>query len=326
MERPEAVRRIELQSGEAPSAAELFDQWEAQMSELYVPLAVSPVAVEDFRGWINRGCYSDVELSTIGSTPQHVRRTERLIARTDDEFLTATIQTRGRGRLHQDGRVAAVAPGTMVFYDSTRPYRFELDDEWAMAVVQVPLRRLREQIGATDHRLATAVALPRHGPAGLVSRYFRELATVQDQRPEQTALLVAPALNLLAAAVNLAAGSPPPEHSSDALARQRVLAFIRTRCTDPELTVDRIAEGCMMSRRTLYRVFDDTEEGPAAFLRSMRVERACELLTLDPRVPIAVVAHASGFLTERHFYRAFRHEKATTPAAFRALDSRVLRD
>lgn len=313
-----ALERIELQSGADGSAAEVFEQWEARLSESYVPLASTPLpSGSNFAGWISLGRYDDVDMSTIGSTPQEVRRTNSLIARANDEYLLATIQLRGRGRLHQDGRTAEVGPGTMVFYDSTRPYHWEIPDEWEMAVIQAPLSRLRELTGLADDELPTATAISRDSPAGVVARYFRELTELQNREPGHAALLAGPALDLLASAITLTAGGRTPEQSTDALARQRVLDFMRGRCTDPGLTVDRIADGCMMSRRTLYRVFDDFEEGPAAVLRRMRVENACEMLGRDPMLPIAVIASASGFLTERHFYRAFRLEKGTTPAAFR---------
>ncbi|MFI6866098.1 helix-turn-helix domain-containing protein [Nocardia sp. NPDC050406] len=313
---PATVDRIEMRSGADHPASEVFDRWEASLSDFYVPLAVTPGGSGSFRGWISRGRYADVELSTLGAAPQHVRRTRSLIARTDDEFLTATIQTRGRGRMYQDDRVADVGPGTMVFYDSTRPYRFDLETEWSMAVVQVPLRRLREHGIGTDD-LPTAIALPGTSPAGLVSRYFRQVADLQDAGSEEAARLAGPALDLLAAAVSFASGIAVSQRSAAALGREQVLAFMRAHCADPALTVDRIADGCVMSRRTLYRIFDDLEEGPAAALRRMRVERACQLLLREPPLSIAAVANYSGFLTERHFYRAFRHEKGMTPAVFR---------
>lgn len=123
----------------------------------------------------------------------------------------------------------------------------------------------------------------------------------------------------MAAAVVAASGRIPRDQSADVLNRQRVLNFMRAHCSDPELGVDRIAEGCRMSRRTLYRVFGEFEGGPGTVLRRMRIERACDLLRNAPQLPLSAVAKASGFLTERSFYRSFRLEMGTTPGAFRAL-------
>ncbi len=308
------IREVEIRSGAEVSSDEAFQRWEAHMSETYFPLAVSPTAPHHFHGWISHGSYGGVELSAVGSTPQRVRRTARAVADAEEEYLLAGIFVRGQGRLHQGDRVAALRPGMMVLYGSGERYHWEIEGRWEKAVVQVPLSRLREHSGITLDEVPTVVALPGNSAAGVVARYFQGLAGIQRTDPDQAAALAAPAMDMLVSAVTLAAGSE--RSTPDAFARERVLDYMRAHRTDPGLTVDRIARGCLMSRRTLYRVFDEIEGGPAAVLRRMRVDYACELLTKSA-LPIAAVARASGFLTERHFYRAFRLEKGVTPAAFR---------
>ncbi|MEC3916068.1 hypothetical protein [Nocardia sp. CDC160] len=145
------VERVEFRMGEGERSGQVFERWEAGLSEAYVPLAVSPKAAPEFRGWIALGKYQDVELSTLGATRQRVDRTKTLIARTDIEMLHTSIQISGHGRLYQDDRVAEVGPGEMVFYDSTRPYHWEFDGEWEMAAVQVTLGRLRDRAGITTY-------------------------------------------------------------------------------------------------------------------------------------------------------------------------------
>ncbi|NNH71914.1 AraC family transcriptional regulator [Nocardia uniformis] len=288
------------------------------MSETYFPLAVSPSDPDEFHGWISHGSYSGVELSAVGSTSQRVRRTDRAIADAEDEHLLAGIFVKGHGRLHVGDQVAALGPGMMVLYSSGRKYHWDLDGDWQKAVVQIPLDRLRDHSGLTLDDVPTVLALPGTSATGVVSRFFCGLADLQRTDPEQAAVLASPAMDLLVSAVTLAAGSAPP--TPDAFVREQVLDYMRAHCADPGLTVHRIAEGCMMSRRTLYRVFDDFEGGPAAVLRRMRVERACELLARTT-LSIAAVANAAGFLTDRHFYRAFRTERGMTPAAFRVTDT-----
>lgn len=308
------IREIEIRSGAQLSAGDAFQRWEAHMSETYFPLAVSPSQGDEFHGWISHGSYNGVELSAVGSSAQRVRRTERAVAEADDEYLLAGIFVKGQGRLHVGDEVAELGPGMMVLYGSGRKYHWDLDGEWQKTVVQVPLDRLRHQSGLTLDDVPTVVPLPGNSATGVVSRFFCGLADLQRTDPAQAALLAAPAMELLVSAVTLAAGSAPP--TPDAFAREQVLDFMRRHCTDPGLTVDRIAQGCLMSRRTLYRVFDEFEGGPAAVLRRMRVEHACELLGRTS-MPIGAVANASGFLTDRHFYRAFRTEQGITPSAFR---------
>ncbi|MGW2666179.1 AraC-like ligand-binding domain-containing protein [Nocardia tengchongensis] len=311
------VRRVEVGDGQGGGSKQLFEQWEAGLTDAYVPLAVSPKGTEGFRGWIAHGAYNDVELSTVGASRQRVDRTRSLIARTDDEFLLTTVQIAGSGRLHQDGRVAQVRPGEMVFYDSSRPYRWEFDSDWEMSVVRVPLSRLRQRSGITALEIPTATTIARNSPAGVVAEFLRELTELQNTAPEQAAVLASSTVDLLAAATALTAGHKVPGESSDILTRRQVVEFMRRHCRDTTLTVSAIAAGCGVSRRTLYRVLEEFEEGPATLLRRMRVEYACGLLTARRDLPVTAIAHSAGFATERQFYRAFRVETGTTPAAFR---------
>ncbi len=319
VERFAEVNRVEVRSGSEASTAEAFERWEAHVSAAYVPLAVSPTPSGVFRGHIEHARYGDMDLTVVGSTPQQIHRTGRLIARTENEFLLASIPLSGSARLRQDDRVAQVAPGGIVFYDTSRPYEWEFGEEWEQVVLQVPLSKLRERYGIIESEVPTAKHFSSESAPGVVAQFFRGVAGLRRNDPGGAALLAEPGMDLLAAAVVAASGGVPRDQSADALNRQRVLSFMRDNCADPDLGVDRIAEGCRMSRRTLYRVFGEFEGGPGAVLRRMRIERSCELLRTAPQLPLSAVAKASGFLTERSFYRSFRTEMGTTPGAFRTL-------
>ncbi|KAA8888538.1 helix-turn-helix domain-containing protein [Nocardia colli] len=84
------------------------------------------------------------------------------------------------------------------------------------------------------------------------------------------------------------------------LSKQTVLAFIRRNYTNPELTAEQIARACMVSPRSLYRLFEDTEHGIGARLMRMRLDHARKLLRTHPFRSLASVAAASGFASETH--------------------------
>lgn len=297
--------------------SESFAHWESLLSESYVPLAVDPDRGQPFHGRIVRERLPGFDLSTIRASAQRVRRTKRGIARTDGEFLLASVLTEGFGRLHQDGRIAVLRPGDMVFYDTTRPYHWDIDGSWSQVVVQTPLSTLREHLGGESSELPTAVTVTAGSAGGVVAGFFRDLAPVSQTAPEQANVLADNGVTLLASAVKLMAGEIPAGPSARALSREQVLAFMRSRCTDPALTVDEIARACLVSRRSLYRLFDEVGEGLSTVLRRMRVERAQAMLVRDPARSTAAIAGAAGFSSERHFFRAFRVETGMTPGEYR---------
>jgi AraC-like DNA-binding protein len=121
-------------------------------------------------------------------------------------------------------------------------------------------------------------------------------------------MLLPHAVGLLSAAVSFAARAEPGAEAAEALARERVLEYLRRHLADPRLDAAAVAKACHASRRTLYRMFGD--EGVAARLRRMRIEHAQAMLLAEP-------GFACGFDSESGFYRAFRAAADMTPGEYR---------
>ncbi|MGW0252117.1 AraC family transcriptional regulator [Nocardia goodfellowii] len=307
-------------SSSAPRS-EARDEWEALMSQTYVPLAIDTCPERPFHGKVTTGALAGsvgFSLTTVAGSDQDFRRTARHIARSEEEYLLASIHTQGRSCLTQDGRSAVVGGGDMVFYNTSQPYNWTNSGlDFEQVVVQVPISLLRQQPGLGRVDLPTAVTVPAASAAGVVANFFRNLARIRQEAPDQADVLAASALDLVGSAVLLAAGKRPVDTSADALSREHVMIYLRKRCTDPELTVGEVAQACNISRRTLFRLFDGTGDTFGATVRRLRIRHARMLLTRDLSLPPAAVAFASGFASERHFYRVFQKETGMTPAGYR---------
>lgn len=290
---------------------EAFAYWREMICATFVRLAAEPVDAARFSGSIEHVPVGDVELSTVVAGGQHVRRTRGLISAGTEEYLLASIQVEGCGRVEQDGRIAELSPGEMAFYDSTRPYALHFDDAFHQLVVQVPKRELwlRDTRGLTSRTLGAGT------PGAVVAAFFRSLSDTAANSSDEGFGLVPHAIGLLSAAATYAGGAPPAREAVESLTSQRVLDFLRRNLSDSTLDADAVAKACNVSRRTLYRVLDS--EGVATRLRRMRVERARELLAADRDRPVGAVASACGFATESGFYRAFRAATGETPAEYR---------
>lgn len=163
--------------------SESFAEWESLLSESYVPLLVDPTGEDAFHGRIERSSQPGFELSTVSASAQRIRRTRRGIAKTDGEFLLVSILTEGSGLLYQDDRVALVRPGEMVFYDTSRPYHWDLRGSWAQVVVQTPLEVLRRQLGSDCFPLPTAVTVSADSAGGVVMRLLSRFGPHSAERP-----------------------------------------------------------------------------------------------------------------------------------------------
>lgn len=297
---------------------EAFDRWRDLISDTFVPLTAAPTTGRPFRGELRVVAHPAVQLTEVRSTGQHVRRTRQLIAGSSQDFLLASIQVSGHGRVEQDGRTAHLTPGALSFYDSTRPYALHFDSAFEQLVVQVPRQRLLAAAGVPDDAVhVTAVALHADGPGAVLAGFFAALGRLQDTDPLGARQLSAHAPALLATALQLASGHRPAGPDAAALDRQRVLAHLRTHAANPGLDADAVAAACHLSRRAMFRLFEGETESWAAALRRLRVERAAELLARQPHRTVAAVGAACGFAGEAQVHRAFRAVTGRTPAEHR---------
>lgn len=298
--------------------ARAFEYWRDLICDTFVQLSATPIGKHRFAGQIDHVRFAGLEVSTVRAGGQRVRRTPRLISRSNEAFLLASIQTAGRGLVTQDGRTAALAPGAMAFYDSTRPYTLHFDAAFEQIVVQVPLDEAMAMAGRRRPLEATARVLSRHGAGGAVAEFFRTLMLAQEHDPAGAGDLAAAASLLLASALSLAGGDVPSTDGGARLRREQVVSYLRRNLNDPRLDADVIAAALHVSRRTLFRTFDGESDGAMGLLRRMRVERAQRLLRHSPATSIRVVAAECGFAGEVQFHRTFRAVTGSTPGEFRA--------
>ncbi|MFE1593191.1 helix-turn-helix domain-containing protein [Nocardia sp. NPDC058705] len=306
-------------SAPSPRSAE-FEQWATVTAQAYFPLALEPVREAPTFGRLTSGVLPgapDFSLVVHAGGNQEYRRDKTHVARAVDEYLLASIQVSGRARLTTGGRSVMLMPGQMTFLDSSLPSLWDGSMAFEQVLVQVPTSILRMQPGLSGVRIPTATLVAPESPAGVVASYFRELARIREKSPAQAGILARSAIDLLGSAVLLAAGVRPVDTPADSLSREHVLVYLRRRCTDPELTVDEVAGACHISRRTLFRLFDGSGDTLNTTLRRMRVRHAQKMLAHNSTHALAAVASASGFASERHFYRVFRQETGMTPRAYR---------
>lgn len=88
---------------------------------------------------------------------------------------------------------------------------------------------------------------------------------------------------------------------------------------DGELSVERIAQECSLTRSHFSRAFKQaTGMAPHAWLLRMRVERAQELLRAVPTIAMAQIAQECGFADQPHLTRVFTRLTGETPSAWRS--------
>ncbi|MFG2356978.1 helix-turn-helix domain-containing protein [Streptomyces sp. NPDC048521] len=307
-----ATSRTVWSSADA-DASDAFAYWSDVICDTFVGVAVRPGPDGAFEGRIEHSVLDGIGFAELTAGPQQVVRTRRLIGRDHEDVLLANIQLRGHGRLEQNGRVALLAPGTMAFVDSARPYALDFEDDFSQLVVKVPRSRLSHRSLAG----ATGVELGASGPGRVIADFLVGLNRMQGHDARAAAALLPHAVDLLDTGLSWAAGSAPPEASATALTRERIHRFVRRHAADPRLDAAAVAAGCGISRRTMYRALAADGASLSELIRRVRVSHAQRLLLSRPERPLAAVARACGFGGAAQLHRAFRAVTGMTPGAYR---------
>ncbi len=104
--------------------------------------------------------------------------------------------------------------------------------------------------------------------------------------------------------------------SEDAVFVDRVRKATEAELSNSEFTVEMLAEAVGVSTRTLYRkIKAATRLSPGGFIRTMRLQRAAQLLVQDAG-NISSVAHAVGFKDADYFSRLFRQVFGQSPSEY----------
>ena len=112
------------------------------------------------------------------------------------------------------------------------------------------------------------------------------------------------------------AGAGGPETLSSF--EERVRSRVRQHLSDPDFTVEQLAETVGLTRRTLTRkTKEHLGRTPSELIRTMRVERGARLLA-ETTVTISQIAYAVGFNSLSYFSRSFRTHFGVPPSTYRS--------
>ncbi|MEV6214402.1 AraC family transcriptional regulator [Nocardia sp. NPDC051833] len=294
------------------------EDWARRVSQAVVPVLVESGAEPGCTGRIESHRFPGFDLTILRAGRQTLRRAPRESAPRGDELLVS-IQLEGTGELAHAGRIIQVGPGDLIVYRASEPFRWAMPGEWAQVVLRLPAEVLAD---SPAFRAALPLHIPASGAGEVIARFFAGVVALP--QPEQAGSLAAGGLDLVRSIV-AASARRTVVRQARVLSRGQLLVFLRRHFTDPLLTVDGIARGCLVSRRTLHRAFASLGTSPAAMLRRMRVRHARQLLLRDRARAVARIAEASGFSSARQFYRAFQLETGMTPGQFRVVRATSVR-
>jgi AraC-like DNA-binding protein len=223
----------------------------------------------------------------------------------------------GEGRFRYRRKLHALPPGAAFLCNTTDPdyayfYPPEASEPWAFLFVNL------------DGGMALAAEMvARHGPvytigtdSGFVTAVREYVSSEQPTHyvsMERTVSLVGTLLTELLSC----AASPVAARPASRVVR-RACELVERRVAEP-LDVATVARAVGVTREHLARAFRrHLHAGPAEFINTVKVRRACILLTRT-ELPVVDVAARVGYGNPSHFARVFRRIVRQSPTTYRAL-------
>ncbi|WP_416978941.1 helix-turn-helix domain-containing protein [Streptomyces sp. T028] len=292
------------------------------LSAVHVPWRLEPREPGDSRpgggeiGWMRAHELTRSRIVESSAAPVGGWRGPEEIARTEDEWIVALIQLRGRMVIGGGEESLELRPGGVVVWDSTAPAWFDIKKKDHKRSVFFPREFLSTLCPTLDAR--PMLELPSADPAvGLFRAVTADVARYAPDLDDMGRYASSRALaELLVACLR-----PRVLHGRAALQAalfKRACAHVEGRLEDPDLSPGVLAAELKVPLRTLQDVFAQRGHTVRGYVKALRLGRAhLELSRADGR-GVTEIAFAVGFANAGHFSRSFHERYGASPREVRA--------
>jgi AraC-like DNA-binding protein/mannose-6-phosphate isomerase-like protein (cupin superfamily) len=248
------------------------------------------------------------------------------------DFWALYLVRRGRGVHQVEGRAFSVARGDVYVMRPGMAHGYEGGDDLLLDALHFQLsifdEETRKTLGATP---GFSALMTKDGPAGrwlrLTPGALVEVESIVEAlrsewkagTPEAALLVRAHFLRLLVTLARRHAGLLSTEPAASPGHEHIVAEAVRrldARFSEP-LRIERIAAEVGLSPDRFTEVFSSVMgRTPSDYLRHVRIEHACQLLTTTDNT-VASIAQSAGFADAAHLTRTLRQMRGLTPTTLR---------
>ncbi|NUW40196.1 helix-turn-helix domain-containing protein [Nonomuraea rhodomycinica] len=308
-------------------AEERFAFWREMSSKMWMPLDAhcEPRLESAFQAHVALSDLGLVQATLLTAPSLTIRRTPRLIRRSDPETFFVTCTVRGHTIGEQAGRQAELRVGDLMLRDSSRPYLTTFGSRGPADGQVLSLQFPRSLLPLPERGLRALNSVPIRGARGmgaLASQFLLRLARhLEEFSPAEATRVSALTLDVLTAALAgaLDARSAVPPSSRQRALLAQIHAFVEANLGDTDLTPAAIAAAHHISLRYLNKLFHAEGRTVAGWIRERRLQR-CRRDLAEPQLagyPINAIAARWGFTSPAHFSQAFRGAYGLSPREFR---------
>ncbi|MDP9900896.1 helix-turn-helix domain-containing protein [Variovorax ginsengisoli] len=278
------------------------------------------VGDQAFSGHIEYGDLAGTRVCRMTVTPHRFQRALRQDAATAANPLILVLQVRNSSYFEQCGRSGVLSPSDWCVLDTRWPFKWNS----LAGNEQIIVRIGRPSDADLGDLVARGMARRCDGKIGvgrvlhaMVGEGFGQMHRLASYSAMGLAnAIVATMWNGLREQLEL-----PAAHQPRDIQCTRIKAWIDTRLSDADLSVEAIAHGCGMSPRSVHRAFATDPAGSVSNYIWQRRVMQCAMVLRSPAEAtrsITDVALSWGFSNASHFSRVFKTHLGMSPREFKA--------
>jgi AraC family transcriptional regulator, positive regulator of tynA and feaB len=292
-------------------AGEQFAYWSDMLGSAFC--RVTMVRPDDgaFGGQVDVSAVGPVDVATITSQAQSVRRTAADVRRQAGDSFFLNLTLRGSSTFTQGGRSGRLGPGDFALVDGAQPFEFGFDGPFEQVSMTMPHDLLAPHLSSP----ASATAVVVRGDRGLGAVASSTLAGMSKGAAEVDHGVSRPLVERLAGLVGLSLGALPAPNVGPLALTQLALDEVDRSLADPDLSPAIVADRIGVSTRYLHRLFEDRGQSFGRHLLARRLER-CRAALTDPALAdltVGEIAWRSGFADPSYLARAYRRRYGVSP-------------
>lgn len=300
----------------AVAADEQFAYWSDMLGQALCRVTMVRPDEGAFTGQVDVAAVGPIDVATITSQAQAVRRTDADVRRQAGDAFFLNMTLRGSSTFTQGGRSGRLGPGDFALVDGAQPFEFEFDGPFEQVSLTVPHDLLAPHLASPA--IATAVAV--RGDRGLGAVASTTLAGLSKSAGAIDRGVSRPLAERVAGLVGLSLGAASAKNAGPLALTQLALDEVERSLADPGLTPAIVADRIGVSTRYLHRLFENRGQSFGRHLLARRLE-SCRAALTDPRLAeltVGEIAWRGGFTDPSYLARAYRRRYGVSPTQDRS--------
>ncbi|MGF7162475.1 AraC-like DNA-binding protein [Rhodoligotrophos appendicifer] len=294
--------------------AKRYDAWRAAICDFYVHVDVKAKEPENYKGFIREACFGDVVLTDILLSEQSILRNTQHISKLDKDCYYLQLLYRGNLTVLQRGASHLSNAARGAIFCATEQYELQCAGEVRSFYLEIPRADFAQRfpkgcipVSATINSIQGMGRITTEFCAMLANEGSRLGVDVRRHLGGQL-------MDLLAVTLQTAEPDIPMLDRSVQQARLRsVKHWIETHLSDPNLTLERIANANGMSLRYLHRLFERDEMSASEWIWDRRLQLCYDQIAKADGRSITSIAFENGFNSSAHFSTMFRRKYGVAP-------------